>query len=203
MPENQDFCRLCTDGGDLICCDSCIGSYHGVCLDLDTDLLPDPWKCPQCILPREDAAIVHGEESCLSFAYEKGAACVLEKDSDGMPRPHASVKTRAHYKLERHSKAVPLDSFPSCQWTKALKHLLHPPSAILGPSTIDGLTRILFAKIGCHYLNLSNGHFRQRRNCGLGVTPGSTQCSGRFMSRTTTSSFFRIRGVLLCPSAAV
>jgi hypothetical protein len=94
MPENQDFCRLCTDGGDLICCDSCIGSYHGVCLDLDTDLLPDPWKCPQCILPREDAAIVHDEESCLSFAYEKGAACVLEKDSDGMPRPHASVKNR-------------------------------------------------------------------------------------------------------------
>jgi len=94
MPENQDFCDLCNDGGDLICCDSCVLSYHGVCLESDTNLLPDPWDCPQCVLLRENAALAHGEGRHLTFACEKEAASVLEKDSNGMSRPYSSVESR-------------------------------------------------------------------------------------------------------------
>ena len=46
--ENQEFCHSCGDGGDLICCDFCVSSYHGVCLDLAIDQSSDPWACPQC-----------------------------------------------------------------------------------------------------------------------------------------------------------
>ncbi|KAK6531074.1 hypothetical protein TWF281_007900 [Arthrobotrys megalospora] len=30
---NQDYCQVCTDGGDIICCSSCPRSYHYECLD--------------------------------------------------------------------------------------------------------------------------------------------------------------------------
>ncbi|KAF3174743.1 hypothetical protein TWF225_009465 [Orbilia oligospora] len=30
---NQDYCQVCTDGGDIVCCSSCPRSYHYDCLD--------------------------------------------------------------------------------------------------------------------------------------------------------------------------
>ncbi|KAK6356124.1 hypothetical protein TWF718_000498 [Orbilia javanica] len=30
---NQDYCQVCTDGGDIVCCSSCPRSYHYECLD--------------------------------------------------------------------------------------------------------------------------------------------------------------------------
>lgn len=67
IPENEDFCHSCGDGGELICCDFCVCSYHGVCLDLDTDQLSDPWPCPQCVSSQGKAELAHcKEESLLS-----------------------------------------------------------------------------------------------------------------------------------------
>lgn len=30
--HNNDYCEVCHDGGDLICCDNCSCAYHGHCL---------------------------------------------------------------------------------------------------------------------------------------------------------------------------
>ncbi len=50
---NQDTCVVCETGGDLICCDSCPGSYHRQCIGLvDTNKqLPERWLCPECSIP--------------------------------------------------------------------------------------------------------------------------------------------------------
>lgn len=48
--ENQAFCDECHEAGDLICCDNCVRSYHGVCLGLEDDQLPMVWVCPKCVL---------------------------------------------------------------------------------------------------------------------------------------------------------
>ena len=46
---NQDNCVVCQVGGDLICCDSCPGSYHRQCIGLDSNTaLPEKWLCPEC-----------------------------------------------------------------------------------------------------------------------------------------------------------
>lgn len=44
-----DFCRVCKDGGDLLCCDSCPSSYHIHCLKPPLKQIPDgSWRCPRC-----------------------------------------------------------------------------------------------------------------------------------------------------------
>lgn len=47
--EHSEFCRLCKDGGELLCCDSCTSAYHTFCLNPPLSEIPDgDWKCPRC-----------------------------------------------------------------------------------------------------------------------------------------------------------
>lgn len=50
--EHQEFCRVCKDGGELLCCDSCSSAYHTYCLDPPLNELPEEsWTCPRCSCP--------------------------------------------------------------------------------------------------------------------------------------------------------
>ncbi|KAJ9480601.1 hypothetical protein VN97_g12950, partial [Penicillium thymicola] len=50
-PDNSDDCHQCGKGGDLLCCDTCVNSYHFECLDPPLDPKNPPqgeWHCPKC-----------------------------------------------------------------------------------------------------------------------------------------------------------
>ncbi|WOL12913.1 increased DNA methylation 1-like [Canna indica] len=47
VEKNDDSCRHCGDGGELICCDNCPSSYHQGCL-LSKEVPDDRWYCPNC-----------------------------------------------------------------------------------------------------------------------------------------------------------
>lgn len=53
-PEEEDdhhmeFCRVCKDGGELLCCDTCPSSYHIHCLNPPLPEIPNgEWLCPRC-----------------------------------------------------------------------------------------------------------------------------------------------------------
>lgn len=50
--EHQEFCRVCKDGGELLCCDSCPSAYHTFCLNPPLSEIPDgDWRCPRCGCP--------------------------------------------------------------------------------------------------------------------------------------------------------
>ncbi|XP_058826614.1 chromodomain-helicase-DNA-binding protein Mi-2 homolog [Topomyia yanbarensis] len=50
--EHQEYCRICKDGGELLCCDSCPSAYHTFCLTPPLDDIPDgDWRCPRCGCP--------------------------------------------------------------------------------------------------------------------------------------------------------
>ncbi|XP_031349384.1 chromodomain-helicase-DNA-binding protein Mi-2 homolog isoform X2 [Photinus pyralis] len=50
--EHQEYCRICKDGGELLCCDSCPAAYHTHCLNPPLTDIPDgDWKCPRCGCP--------------------------------------------------------------------------------------------------------------------------------------------------------
>ncbi|XP_047505475.1 chromodomain-helicase-DNA-binding protein Mi-2 homolog isoform X1 [Pieris napi] len=56
--EHQEFCRICKDGGELLCCDSCPSAYHRFCLNPPLDEVPDgDWKCPRCSCPPMDGKV--------------------------------------------------------------------------------------------------------------------------------------------------
>ncbi|CAG7734687.1 unnamed protein product [Allacma fusca] len=47
--SHQDYCYVCKDGGDLLCCDSCIHVFHLSCLDPPLTSMPKfSWNCSAC-----------------------------------------------------------------------------------------------------------------------------------------------------------
>lgn len=45
----MEFCRVCKDGGELLCCDTCPSSYHLHCLNPPLPEIPNgEWLCPRC-----------------------------------------------------------------------------------------------------------------------------------------------------------
>lgn len=47
--EHMEFCRVCKDGGELLCCDICPSAYHTFCLSPPVTDIPDgEWHCPRC-----------------------------------------------------------------------------------------------------------------------------------------------------------
>ncbi|XP_066568385.1 chromodomain-helicase-DNA-binding protein 4 isoform X2 [Amia ocellicauda] len=50
--HHMEFCRVCKDGGELLCCDSCPSSYHIHCLNPPLPEIPNgEWLCPRCTCP--------------------------------------------------------------------------------------------------------------------------------------------------------
>ncbi|XP_045070793.1 chromodomain-helicase-DNA-binding protein 3-like isoform X3 [Coregonus clupeaformis] len=50
--EHMEFCRVCKDGGELLCCDTCPSSYHIHCLNPPLPEIPNgEWLCPRCTCP--------------------------------------------------------------------------------------------------------------------------------------------------------
>lgn len=46
---HSDYCRVCKDGGQLLCCDQCPMAYHLKCLIPPMKRVPTgEWKCPRC-----------------------------------------------------------------------------------------------------------------------------------------------------------
>lgn len=61
---NVDYCELCDDAGDLVCCDRCPRSFHLKCLRVRS--VPDgEWRCPVCV--RSFGA--HGEHETEAGAF--------------------------------------------------------------------------------------------------------------------------------------
>uniref|UniRef100_A0A8B9L8K2 Chromodomain helicase DNA binding protein 4 n=1 Tax=Astyanax mexicanus TaxID=7994 RepID=A0A8B9L8K2_ASTMX len=47
--HHMEFCRVCKDGGELLCCDTCPSSYHLHCLNPPLPDIPNgEWICPRC-----------------------------------------------------------------------------------------------------------------------------------------------------------
>lgn len=76
--EHQEFCRVCKDGGELLCCDSCPSAYHTHCLNPPLTDVPDgDWKCPRCSCPPLKAKVA----KILTWRWTD--VDVVTKDKDG------------------------------------------------------------------------------------------------------------------------
>ncbi|XP_071656227.1 chromodomain-helicase-DNA-binding protein 3 isoform X5 [Patagioenas fasciata] len=50
--DHMEYCRVCKDGGELLCCDACVSSYHIHCLNPPLPEVPNgEWLCPRCTCP--------------------------------------------------------------------------------------------------------------------------------------------------------
>ncbi|KDO30213.1 hypothetical protein SPRG_19772 [Saprolegnia parasitica CBS 223.65] len=55
LDANLDYCSICKEDGDLVCCDKCPRSFHLLCLKMGDDDLPEgDWECPECTGHQDD-----------------------------------------------------------------------------------------------------------------------------------------------------
>lgn len=71
--DHMEFCRVCKDGGELLCCDTCPSSYHLHCLNPPLPEIPNgEWLCPRCTV--SVSCLCHLVHAPAPF----GPACALQ-----------------------------------------------------------------------------------------------------------------------------
>ncbi|KAG9338857.1 hypothetical protein JZ751_025297 [Albula glossodonta] len=72
---NDDFCFICADGGELVCCDQCPRAFHPTChLPVVEDSMlnyEEIWVCTYCILkeqslPTGHTSLSQAQDCCIS-----------------------------------------------------------------------------------------------------------------------------------------
>ncbi|KAK7794704.1 hypothetical protein R5R35_008025 [Gryllus longicercus] len=120
--EHMEFCRVCKDGGELLCCDSCPSAYHTFCLNPPLTDIPDgDWKCPRCsakALPGKVAKI-------LTWRWAEKKDQEPEKPSEEpstSKKPPKSPKPQREFFVKWHEK-----SYWHCSWVSELQmDVFHP-----------------------------------------------------------------------------
>ena len=91
----MEFCRVCKDGGELLCCDACPSSYHLHCLNPPLPEIPNgEWLCPRCtvsvIPPAPDAPDAPGATPTLLTQATPPTNSTTEDHAHGLTLPALS-----------------------------------------------------------------------------------------------------------------
>ena len=70
---NDDLCRVCSDGGELICCEGCPGAFHKECVGL-TEIPEGDWFCPACRCQVCQKSHVNSQDPLLAGLQPTSAA---------------------------------------------------------------------------------------------------------------------------------
>ncbi len=126
--EHMEFCRVCKEGGELLCCDSCNSAYHLKCCDPPLKEIPDgPWTCPRCSCEPLKGKV----EKILTWRW-KEADEEEKKDAEEEPEPVAGSSKmpppKPMPKVEREFFIKFKDlSFWHCDWVKEIQlDVFHP-----------------------------------------------------------------------------
>lgn len=132
--DHMEFCRVCKDGGELLCCDACPSSYHLHCLNPPLPEIPNgEWLCPRCTVsvlpaPRRTPRPAGQAQPIMARpfpAWQDPAHQGPASDSPGPARP----TDLAHH--------TPGHAFPNTT-PPTIAHLRrfrpHPRHALLGPA---------------------------------------------------------------------
>ena len=89
--RNEDMCRACRDGGDLLCCDGCPAAFHPLCVGLHSVPLGDSWFCPDCSAQQAAALGIDFADDVYGDSFEDdgcaaGGDTAEEKGAEAVPR---------------------------------------------------------------------------------------------------------------------
>ena len=131
-PEEEDdhmeFCRVCKEGGELLCCDSCTSSYHLKCCDPPLEQVPDVnWTCPRCSVQPMSGKV----EKILTWRWKEEEEDEEVKKKSSLPEPLAessSQPAKISSRAEREFFIKWKDkSYWHCSWVKEIQlDVFHP-----------------------------------------------------------------------------
>lgn len=139
--HHMEFCRVCKDGGELLCCDVCPLAYHTHCLSPPLKNVPDgDWRCPRCSvepLKGKVAKILHWrwveipEEEEEEEEKKEDSAEKNEEGESEVKKPEVPAGEKKPVKVHRvreffikwHDM-----SYWHCSWISELQlEVFHPP----------------------------------------------------------------------------
>ncbi len=125
--HHMEFCRVCKDGGELLCCDLCPLAYHTHCLNPPLRGVPDgEWRCPRCSvepLKGKVAKIMHWR--FVEIPAEESA----EEEASPATVPIAPPKRKpVVHKLREFFVKWHDMSYWHCSWITELQLEVHHPS---------------------------------------------------------------------------
>ena len=122
--EHQEFCRVCKEGGELLCCDSCTSCYHLKCCDPPLDEVPDaPWTCHRCACEPLTGKV----EKILTWRWKETETEKEEEPepvagSSKMPTPKPDARVEREFFIKFKDK-----SYWHCDWIKEVQlDVFHP-----------------------------------------------------------------------------
>ncbi|XP_014405313.1 PREDICTED: chromodomain-helicase-DNA-binding protein 3 isoform X7 [Myotis brandtii] len=116
--DHMEYCRVCKDGGELLCCDACISSYHIHCLNPPLPDIPNgEWLCPRCTCPMLKGRV----QKILHWRWgEPPVAVPAPPQVDGNPDAPPPRPLQGRSEREFFVKWVGL-SYWHCSWAKELQ----------------------------------------------------------------------------------
>lgn len=116
--EHQEFCRVCKDGGELLCCDSCPSAYHTFCLNPPLTDIPDgDWKCPRCSCPPLPGKVT----KILTWRWVDDPSCNKPSEEPSTSKkPPKNNQRRREFFVKWHEK-----SYWKCEWISELQLDVH------------------------------------------------------------------------------
>ncbi|XP_047188870.1 chromodomain-helicase-DNA-binding protein 5 isoform X2 [Scophthalmus maximus] len=117
--DHMEFCRVCKDGGELLCCDTCPSSYHIHCLNPPLPEIPNgEWLCPRCMCPPLKGKV----QKILHWTWgEPPLPAELPAGPDGKPNdPLTRPPLKGHAEREFFVKWAGL-SYWHCSWVSELQ----------------------------------------------------------------------------------
>eukprot|EP00794_Sanderia_malayensis_P020094 gene20094-22064_t len=149
---HSDFCSVCNNGGELLCCDSCYRSYHTACAYPPIRKAPKgDWSCQVCtgadfdlpkarrvstlernkekmdtLLAKELSKKVKSSNSSRSNSNQKGSRRKSQRGGNSSPGPAASRKQKQSDKSvdgpKRQARAVTRHSIGDPTSRTSLRH---------------------------------------------------------------------------------
>ncbi|KAH8264948.1 hypothetical protein KR038_008669, partial [Drosophila bunnanda] len=117
--EHQEFCRVCKDGGELLCCDSCPSAYHTFCLNPPLDTIPDgDWRCPRCSCP----PLTGKAEKIITWRWAVRA--------DDGPSTSKGSKSSGNSRVREYFIKWHNMSYWHCEWVPEVQLDVHHPLMI-------------------------------------------------------------------------
>ncbi|KAK5912027.1 hypothetical protein CesoFtcFv8_001942 [Champsocephalus esox] len=117
--DHLEFCRVCKDGGELLCCDTCPSSYHIHCLNPPLPEIPNgEWLCPRCMCPPLKGKV----QKILHWTWgEPPLPAELPEGPDGTPGdPLINPPLKGRAEREFYVKWAGL-SYWHCSWVSELQ----------------------------------------------------------------------------------
>uniref|UniRef100_A0A452I1S5 Uncharacterized protein n=1 Tax=Gopherus agassizii TaxID=38772 RepID=A0A452I1S5_9SAUR len=116
--DHMEYCRVCKDGGELLCCDTCISSYHIHCLNPPLPEIPNgEWLCPRCTCP-----VLKGRvQKILHWRWgEPPPPVLVPRPPDAAPDEPSPKALQGRSEREFFVKWVG-QSYWHCSWAKELQ----------------------------------------------------------------------------------